>query len=50
MGERESYSVRLLPKLFKKLKLLAVNREKTLSHCLEEAIQYLLKKYSKEGK
>ncbi len=45
LGDRKSYSVRLLPELMKKLKFLAVKKEQKISSLLEEAIQDLLKKY-----
>jgi len=47
MGNRKSFSVRLQPEIFKALKLLAVEKEETISSLLEEAIQDLLKKYEK---
>jgi predicted transcriptional regulator len=50
MENRRSYSVRLLPTIFKALKLLAVKKEKTISGILEEAITDLLQKYEKESK
>lgn len=48
MGERKSYSVRLLPQIFKKLKLLAVKNDKTVSSLLEEAIIDIFKKYKEK--
>ncbi len=45
MGERKSYSVRLLPEVFKALKILSAKREQTVSALLEEAIKDLLRKH-----
>ena len=44
MGERRTYSVRLMPDVMKALKMLAVEKEITMSELLEEAISDILKK------
>ncbi|HYA15535.1 MAG TPA: ribbon-helix-helix domain-containing protein [Syntrophales bacterium] len=44
MGERKTYSVRLMPDVMKSLKMLAVEKEITVSELLEEAIRDMLKK------
>lgn len=49
-NERKTYSVRLRPGVMKKVKLMAVEKEKPLSALLEEAIEDLIKKYDKERK
>ncbi len=46
MGERRTYSVRLMPDIMKKLRFLAVESERPVSELLEEAINDLLKKHS----
>jgi predicted HicB family RNase H-like nuclease len=45
MSERKTFSVRLKPKTMKAIRLLSVEKEKSLSGLLEEAILDLLKKY-----
>ena len=49
-AKRESYSVRLRPKLIKQLKHLAVDENKAVSQLIEEGIEDLLKRYAKKGK
>jgi len=44
MGERKTYSVRIMPDVMKALKMLAVEKEITVSELLEEAIRDMLKK------
>ena len=44
MGERRTYSVRLMPDVMKALKMLAVEKEITVSELLEESIRDMLKK------
>ena len=48
MDDRKTCSVRLLPEIYKKLKVLAAEKEQTISSLLEEAIKDLLKKYKRE--
>jgi predicted HicB family RNase H-like nuclease len=45
MSERKTFSVRLKPETMKAIRLLSVEKEKSLSGLLEEAILDLLKKY-----
>ena len=45
MSERKTFSVRLKPQTMKAIRLLSVEKEKSLSGLLEEAISDLLKKY-----
>ena len=45
MSERKTFSVRLKPETMKAIRLLSVEKEKSLSGLLEEAISDLLKKY-----
>jgi len=44
MGERKTFSVRIQPDVMKALRILAVEKEVTLSELLEEAIRAMLKK------
>jgi predicted transcriptional regulator len=44
MGERKTYSVRVQPDVMKALKMLAVEKEVTLSELLEEAVRTMLNK------
>lgn len=50
MEKRVSYSVRLLPDVFKQLKLFAVQEDKTISAVLEEAIREYLESRKGKGK
>ncbi|MDA8089310.1 MAG: ribbon-helix-helix domain-containing protein [Nitrospiraceae bacterium] len=50
MGERRTYSVRLMPEIMKKLRFLAVESERPVSDLLEEAIEDLIKKNSPRKK
>jgi predicted HicB family RNase H-like nuclease len=45
MSKRKTFSVRLKPETMKAIRLLSVEKEKSLSGLLEEAILDLLKKY-----
>jgi len=44
MADRKTYSVRVQPDIMKSLKMVAVEKEVTVSELLEEAIQDLVKK------
>ncbi len=44
MADRKTYSVRVQPDIMKSLKMVAVEREVTVSELLEEAVRDLLKK------
>lgn len=44
-AKRRTYSVRLQPSVMKKLRHLAVEKEKTLSDLIEQAIEELLDKH-----
>ena len=44
MGDRKTYSMRVRPDIIKSLRMLAVEKEVTMSQLIEEAIQDLLKK------
>lgn len=48
MSDRKTYSVRLLPEIYTKLKVIAAKKGKTLSALLEEAINSYLKKIDKK--
>ncbi len=50
MVERRTYSVRIDPAIWKAARILAVERESTLSDLVAEAIQDLLKKSGVESK
>jgi predicted transcriptional regulator len=50
MGERKVFSTRLDQDLIKELKHLAVDEGRALNDLLEEAIEALLKKYTKKPK
>lgn len=43
--KRESFTIRLLPDIFKKIKVLAAQKGTTISALIEEALQDMLKKY-----
>jgi predicted HicB family RNase H-like nuclease len=47
---RKSFGFRINVELAKQLKILAVSQEKAVNVILEEAIEDVLKKYSKKGK
>ena len=47
---RKSFGFRINVELAKQLKILAVGQDKAVNVMLEEAIEDLLKKYSKKGK
>ncbi len=48
MGERKTYSLRLLPEIYTKLKILAAENGKTVSYLAEEAINDLIEKYKEK--
>ncbi|MGE5892688.1 MAG: ribbon-helix-helix domain-containing protein [bacterium] len=48
MSERKTVSVRMSPELYKKIRFLAIERERSVAELLEEAIQDLLKKHKKK--
>jgi len=48
MGERKTFSVRLLPEIMKAARILAVEKEIALSEVLEEALKDYLKKNGSE--
>jgi predicted transcriptional regulator len=50
MGERKTYSVRVQPDVMKALRILAVEKEVTLSELLEEAIRAMLNKEGSDVK
>ncbi len=50
MAERKTYSIRVQPDVMKALKMLAVEKEVTLSELLEGAIQDMLKKEGSDVK
>ena len=50
MAERRTFSVRIDPAIWKAARMLAVERDTTLSDLVEEAIKDLLKKSGIEGK
>ena len=45
MSARKTFSVRLKPETMKAIRLLSIEKEKSLSDLLEESISDLLKKY-----
>lgn len=45
-SQKRTYSVRLRPSMMKKLRHLAVEKEKTLSDLIEQAIEELFDKHS----
>ncbi len=47
MGQKKTFSTRIDDDLLKALKHLAVDTEKSIGALLEEAIEELIKKYSK---
>jgi predicted transcriptional regulator len=47
---RKSFGFRINVELAKQLKILAVSQDKAVNVVLEEAIEDVLKKYSKKGK
>lgn len=50
MGQKKTFSTRIDDDLLKALKHLAVDTEKSIGALLEEAIEELIKKYSKPQK
>ena len=48
MADRKMFATRIEPKLQKALKLLSVEKEKSISELAEEAIKDILKKYGKQ--
>jgi predicted HicB family RNase H-like nuclease len=50
MAERRTFSVRIDPAIWKAARMLAVERDTTLSDLVEEAIQELIKKSGDESK
>lgn len=50
MSERNTFSIRIQPDLMKALKMLAADKDTTMSDLIEEAIQELLKKGGVDGK
>jgi len=49
-SKRKNYNTTLNIGLMKKLKILAVQKEVRVNDLLEEAIEYILKKYKKKAK
>lgn len=50
MAERRTYSVRIDPAIWKAARMLAVERDTTLSDLVEEALQDLIKNSGPESK
>ena len=50
MAERRTFSVRINPTIWKAARMLAVERDTTLSDLVEQAIQDLIKKSGGESK
>jgi predicted HicB family RNase H-like nuclease len=50
MAERRTFSVRIDPAIWKAARILAVERDTTLSDLVEEAIQDLIRKSGVESK
>jgi hypothetical protein len=48
--DKKAVTFRIEPSIIKKLKILAVEQDKTLTDLLLEGIEYILKKYEKPPK